>query len=1195
MLGLGRIGTPQVSNLPFYKSVAADLKFTENKGQWDAKAKFLAQTNQVDYWVTNTGIVYDWHGSDRDVKPASLKRRAEGEETPLPTHTSYTVAVDFVGATGLGKPQGMYPQPGLSNYYFGAVHANRVRSYGSAIIQDLYKGIDLVTYFDEQDKRPRYDLIVHPGADPNQIKMRFNGAKNLKVTRDGSVEYDTPFGKIQEQRQMAYQKADNGPDFRFFPAQVKNEDGTIGFDTRGYQKDRTLVIDPVVYATYIGGTSPNATFGYAARTLAVAVDSSKNMYVTGEANDTGFPTHTTATVHATSGKMSLIAAKFDSTGTCLYSTIYGGADTALTSGRGVGFDSSGNLYAIAYTSSSNIFTTDSQARPFTTSAFLARLDGTGAVTLGRYLRTVANKSASMAIAVSTSGVSTVAYARNSGGTEVEQYGSTGTVSKSYSLAAMNSTNAQLGVALDSSGNIFVAGTASGTKVTLTGGVQKKRTSANTSAVILRIPAGTTSGAIASGTYFGGAGTTEGWSLAIDSHNTVFLSGVQLACTDLALTTGTLRNGALTGDTGFVAAFSDDLTTISAACIFGSADDGTSSPFNNVYMTLDASGNPMIQGVCTGALPLTWDAYSGHFNHEYLAKLSADLTTILYDSYYGDEGGDGIYAIATDSDGKWYLVGGADAIGLPVTANALQSTFDPSSLSVAGFVEVIDPKITPGITRITSDRGALPSVAGGAGKNVTVSVYFNEPDGTHVTLTSQDPAVQVNGGTSASFTSGQFYVLGATHAAPFTITANDVAVPTTVTLLATNDNDGSTMRFPVTVLPFVRNVTVRPGAVAAGDTFTVYVTPQEVPVNDHTINITAGSPNDLAGTPSLVIKGTSSGQSISGATSVLVTAGDFPNTHVGTIVATDADGIGSASSSMQFNSVKISSAVFTRPSILSEDSTSLVVTMTGARTSSQTYTFTSNNPSILGDLQVTVPANQSTGTASILLGAKFGTALTTQVVFSNTLNGVKQSAVLKITLNHLASAGGPSSVVEGDSITFTGSTAVRMFAPETFTATSIYPDSIPAVNLTFSSGSASLSGTVHTNNIGLTAPRMAQVTVQMVSSGAGTGLAKSFNVNVIPLLTSIDLASLTVKGGTDITGTMTLAEANNTSSPSFSLTSSSPVAFFDGTAPATVSTGTATTIPFTIHTQAVTKAAKVVIALPTPLGYRTKQFIVTVTP
>jgi len=73
------------------------------------------------------------------------------------------------------------------------------------MVKDLYPGIDLVSYPDDKTQQPRYDLIVHPGADASQIKMRYTDTKDLHVDKDGQIAYSTPFGLVTEKQQTAIQ------------------------------------------------------------------------------------------------------------------------------------------------------------------------------------------------------------------------------------------------------------------------------------------------------------------------------------------------------------------------------------------------------------------------------------------------------------------------------------------------------------------------------------------------------------------------------------------------------------------------------------------------------------------------------------------------------------------------------------------------------------------------------------------------------------------------------------------------------------------------------------------------------------------------------------------------------------------------------------------------------------------------------
>jgi len=1129
-----------------------EFKFTENKGQWNAKAKFLARTGQVDFWVTDTGVVYNWHGDRKN----------------------YVVGVEFVGATGVGQAKGINAQPGHTNYYIGARSATNVRSFAEATIQDLYKGIDLVTYFDAQERRPRYDLVVHPGADPNQIKMRFSNAKNLRVTKEGSVQYDTPFGQIEEQRQMAYQKADAGPDFHFFPTQVKNPDGTIGFDTQGYLKDRTLVIDPIVYATYLGGSNKDSV-------TAIKADASGNVYVGGTTSDSDFPVLTSGTVYATFNSFTnAFAAKFGPDGTCLFATIYGGsANEAATS---IGCDASGNTYLAGSTGSPDLHTTTT---PFvsTSRLFVAKFDTAGALSYGLKPSQV-------------SGATTYAFTANPDGSAAfasisllrdpstgptfghdnitcVRISASGDISAPYffdvtPITTLGQTvDGAIGIAMDASDNIYVAANTDNGPVALAGGYQVNCGSSS-NVVILKFTG--TSG-LNAGTYFGGPGHLLASGIAVDASGNVFVSG--------SSNSGALNipiTGVNYGTAGFVAKFSNDLSSLEAVCQLGT---GVAS------MTTDANGCPVLFG--SGPAPLTWDAFSGHYAQKYVQRLSADLATNLYCTYLGDMFAP-INCFDLGTNGYFYAGGVSNGDAVTTTADAFQTTYPGGSTS--GYFEILNP--TPpavGLTRITSDRGATPALAGGVGKQVSVSVYFNEPDGTNVTLSSPDPTVQINGVSSASIATNDQTLTGATHVATFAVTASDVATPQTFVLTATDGTNILTI--PVTIQPFVRVEVLRPGAVTPGQNLTVYVTPYEVPAIDQTINISASTSSDLVGTPTLTIKGIASGQQISGATTTTVTVGDFAASHVGTINAALAGGTSSASSSLQFKAAGFSTLTFDQPSVNSEGSSNLTLTMTSTRPSDQTYTLTSSNPAVAGSVDILIPANALSGTSPVTVGTVFSTALTTSVTFSTALNGATKSAALKVTTNHLVSVDPTSAVVvEGDSFSLLGTLLLPSSNAPAFTWTSTYPDSIPSGTLTATPGTDSLSGVVQTKYVALTASRSARLTVQTAG-----GAAKFVTVTVLPLLTSINLDNLSVQGGTDITGTMTLAEPNNTAMPSFSITSSSPLAYFDGTAPSTISTGTAVSIPFTIHTRPVTKPTKVVITLPTPLGYRTKQFNVTLYP
>jgi hypothetical protein len=78
--------------------------------------------------------------------------------------------------------------PGKSNYIIGSDRRNwhtQVPRYGKVKYQDVYPGVDLVYYGNQQQLE--YDFIVAPGADPDAIELAFEGARNIRVDAGGDL------------------------------------------------------------------------------------------------------------------------------------------------------------------------------------------------------------------------------------------------------------------------------------------------------------------------------------------------------------------------------------------------------------------------------------------------------------------------------------------------------------------------------------------------------------------------------------------------------------------------------------------------------------------------------------------------------------------------------------------------------------------------------------------------------------------------------------------------------------------------------------------------------------------------------------------------------------------------------------------------------------------------------------------------
>ena len=230
----------------------------------------------------------------------------------------------------------------------------------------------------------------------------------------------------------------------------------------------------LVYSTYLGGSGND--FG-----LAITADADGNAYVTGRTDSLLFPTTPAAfqPAFALTGGLSgynAFVTKFDATGSSLvYSTYLGGS--ADDHGQAVAIDGLGNAYVTGLTNSTNFPTTPGAFQPASRGAgdgFVTKLDPGG---------------------------SSLVFSTYLGGTKAD---------------------AGFGIAVDASGNVYVAGTTFSIDFPTTANVFQPALAGGADAFVTKLNS-SGSGLIYS-TYHGGRGDDAGFAMAVDAAGSVFVSG-----------------------------------------------------------------------------------------------------------------------------------------------------------------------------------------------------------------------------------------------------------------------------------------------------------------------------------------------------------------------------------------------------------------------------------------------------------------------------------------------------------------------------------------------------------------------------------------------------------------------------------------------------------------------------------------------
>lgn len=121
--------------------------------------------------------------------------------------------------------------------YHNTTTKEGLRSFRKVTYTNLYPHID-VEYTLHPESGVKYSLIVHPGADLRQVRLRYS--KKPQLQADGTIKTACRFGDVLDHAPVSFiQGSQQGVGSRY---RVSGND--ILFATDGYDPSQTLVIDP---------------------------------------------------------------------------------------------------------------------------------------------------------------------------------------------------------------------------------------------------------------------------------------------------------------------------------------------------------------------------------------------------------------------------------------------------------------------------------------------------------------------------------------------------------------------------------------------------------------------------------------------------------------------------------------------------------------------------------------------------------------------------------------------------------------------------------------------------------------------------------------------------------------------------------------------------------------------------------------
>ncbi|AEW03520.1 hypothetical protein A4D02_19485 [Niastella koreensis] len=677
----------------FAQGTPSTFEFTENKGQWESKIKFRGELPAGEFYLHPNGFTVAQHnttdllrffqrshgamegnaGASQDAARIATydpeKPGNDGGGGSNPNYPSYVIhshayQVTFVGAAA--NPE-IVPDKAFStysNYFIGndrSKWATNVKIYGAVLYKNVYPNID-VRYYSENGQL-KYDLIVNPGGDVNNIQMRYDGADKLQI-RNKELIIKTSVGDVKELYPYTYQ-FDRLKGKQETTCSYVLDKNIVRFSVGNYSKTNTLIIDPtLIFCSFTG--SKAGQYGF---TATPGPDGS--LYSGGIVFGNGFPVspgayQTTFQGGSANGGVDMGIFKFSADGTQrMYATYLGGEGNDYP--HSLICDPQGNLVVMGRTYSSK-YPGALIGPGGGADICVTKFNATGTALIG-------------SLRIGGSGAD---------GVNISDMQEGGSINLSSTLRFYGD-DSRSEVALDGSNNIYVAAQSRSDNFKIIGSVFGPSPGGRQDGVVMKIDPSCNN--VIWSSYLGGDGDDGAFVIAINpATNNIFVGGATNSTNLPGNKNGVYQpnnthNANGPSVDGFVAEIANDGSSIVRSSYMGT------NGFDAVYgIKFDKFNMPYIMGISEGTWPRVNAAYGTDNTKQFVAKLKLDLSGFQYSTTFGaGTARPNISPVAFLVDrcenvyisgwGGWISSSGRDPFnmagvaGMPITPDALKTITD----------------------------------------------------------------------------------------------------------------------------------------------------------------------------------------------------------------------------------------------------------------------------------------------------------------------------------------------------------------------------------------------------------------------------------------------------------------------------------------------------------------------------------------
>lgn len=668
----------------------SNLAFVANVGQWQSEVKYLLKLKNANIWILDHGIKYELYmieNQKHKIKQESIRKSEV-------LYQEYASANSLIQYTTIAS--GAYSNFITQSGSYSAPHFNEI------IAQNVYQGIDIKYYI--ENGFFRYDFILHSGANVADIQLIFPEKKLQINTSNKEIEIQTRFGTLAHRELKAYRKINK----KNLPVNWKMNRNGIGFQLDKAVYNEEIIIDPLVYASFIGGMVEDEINDVLIDTLGFA-------YFTGSTSSSTYPTTQGVFDQMYNGGTDAFLTKINTSGSNLvYSTFFGGSGN--DEAKAMAFDQTGNVVITGNTSSNNFpitsSTWDNTFDGFLIDVFVLKISNNGSNLLWSTYLGGDGVDEAQGIAIDSLQYIFVVGKTNSVDFPASAIMPGYTYNGAFDgfLAQLNPAGAQLsrfyylgGVNDDSLkdvavglNTVWVAGNSASADFPISANAFNDTYSGANDLVVAAFTI--SSGAMRYSTYIGGLFNETMAAIAVDETGSLYF----IANSDslsFPVTPGSLD----VGFNGKKDVVFGKLNFTGSQMLFASYLGGTGNDEAHA-LWLDANKFMHIVGSTTSPnFPMTAGAYSNVFSGQadaFIAKINASGNGLIYSTFVGGDSVDIATTCIGDINGNLYIAGSTNSPDFPLSAN-------PFSGNIAGGKDAFFSKFCLGIINSVAASANTP--------------------------------------------------------------------------------------------------------------------------------------------------------------------------------------------------------------------------------------------------------------------------------------------------------------------------------------------------------------------------------------------------------------------------------------------------------------------------------------------------------